>query len=119
MTKKNPTIKEALEHLGKSCTTKEELVMGKGDFQVNKEVIGPLDKQSFYEWCLANYLNKDNALGDLAGDMKSDDRFPKKVAPKSEILAYLYHRGACKEAISAFKRAWKRYEKDVINNIGR
>ena len=84
----------------------------------DKTINGQLRSQCFYDWCVSQYLKKDNAAGDLAQDMRSDSRFPRTIAEKSVILNYLRRRGACEAAIKTFHRVWERYQEEVLRANG-
>lgn len=70
------------------------------------------EKNSFYSWCIENYLKSNTYIGDLARDINGDLEFPKKTdSPKKEINEYLRKQGARQEVIDVFHRAWTQYKK--------
>lgn len=70
---------------------------------------------SFWGFCIKQYKYNDSPLGDLAKDMKIAPGFPRESNDKAEILDYLHSRYACKEAVKAFEKAWKYYEKKRLS----
>ena len=62
----------------------------------------------FYEWMM-QYKGHDTPRGDLAGDMARKEREFPKDGDYDQILSHLEGSHACKEAIRAFKSAWKSY----------
>lgn len=56
------------------------------------------------------YQNEDTPIGDLAEDICRDPAFP--ISNNYEDhYDYLQSNGACKDALIAFKDAWKMYSK--------
>lgn len=62
---------------------------------------------TFQVW-IKQFEGDDTPRGDLAKDIASDSRFP-SADTYDEIYAHLKRRGACKDVIGTFKRAWNRY----------
>ena len=68
---------------------------------------------SFYEWMLSRYAGKDSPRGDLTGDMKRSGDFP-NTCDRAAILNYLDGKFACDEAIEVFKRAYRDYQRTMV-----
>ena len=83
-------------------------------FKIRKVDIRPKVK-SFYEWCISNYDDLDNAAGDLITDMRGDRDYPKTVSNKRVIINYLQRRRACKEALDTFNQVWRHYKAEMLN----
>ena len=67
----------------------------------------------FYAW-LKQQKHRRDPVGDLARDAIRDRDWPKrKGAPLSECREYLEDIGACRDAMKAFYRAQKEYQKGV------
>jgi uncharacterized protein YozE (UPF0346 family) len=64
---------------------------------------------NFKEWII-KFQNKQTPKGDLARDVKSDKSFP-VTSDQQEMLDYLYRKGACEEAKSVFKKAYREFIK--------
>ena len=69
---------------------------------------------TFVEW-LSRHNGKDSPLGDLAYDISCDNSFP-TTNTREDIIAHLENKGACHEAISTFKTAWKSYQSYLRNH---
>lgn len=67
----------------------------------------------FYKWCVAKYAKRDSPQGDFARDVKTAHDFPKASTDKVEIRDYMRRKNACKEALAAFEKIWKRYEECI------
>ena len=72
----------------------------------------------YYTFMMRNYLNENNATGDLARDMKRDkDKFPVVIKGSFEkkykkTRDYLdWQCGACDGCLEAFEETWKEYTK--------
>lgn len=50
-------------------------------------------------------------IGDLANEMKGDERFPDTLG-KDKMISYLNSCSSNSEVVRAFKVAYKKYEKD-------
>ena len=68
---------------------------------------------SFAKW-IKRFENEDSAIGDLAYDIKRDNRFPKKAKRRNTIFNYLV-RYACKAALDTFEYAYKEYDTEKQN----
>lgn len=62
----------------------------------------------FYSWLLSQ-VGRNDPVGDLASDVKSDREAPNDNAGKETWLSHLRHKRACREAIDAFKEAWAEF----------
>ena len=62
----------------------------------------------FYRW-LKKQVQRDDPIGDLANDAKSDSTFPVSSNSFEEITHYLMMRDACSEAIVALREAWDEF----------
>jgi len=64
---------------------------------------------TFNEW-LSEQRERDDPVGDLAGDAARDRKFP-EIDSRVKLMNYLFSRMACDDALRAAKRAWKEYER--------
>ena len=64
----------------------------------------------FSDW-LTKYIKADTIMGDFARDVSRDRGFPAEQTYRS-IRWHLVSRHACKEALSAFDRAWRAYKRE-------
>ena len=67
---------------------------------------------SFGDW-LSNY-NRDNRIGDLRDEMRTDRNFPADVTTWDALHSYLLFRRAHYEAIAAARRAFKSYRRTIV-----
>lgn len=65
-------------------------------------------KQSFFEW-LMEQTDRDDPIGDLARDAKSDMRFPVSATHFGRVLGHLAAMGAGQPAKQALQEAWGEY----------
>ena len=67
---------------------------------------------SFRDYMVANHIDRDDPIGDLARDISEDDVFPDEVnIPKETIEEYLEFRSDGWDAVmDAFHRSWQEYE---------
>lgn len=65
--------------------------------------------RSFLAW-IKQQAGRDDVIGDLARDVKSDVNAPKGRVSKYGWLGYLRASNACNGAIEAFRDAWKEFE---------
>ncbi|MCL6561260.1 MAG: sterile alpha motif-like domain-containing protein [Firmicutes bacterium] len=65
---------------------------------------------AFKIW-LKKFEGWETPRGDLARDVARDKNFPGED-DYNVILAHLRARGACKEAIQTFRRAWAAYQRE-------
>jgi len=68
--------------------------------------------KTFAQWLRATHLGKDTPIGDLAFDVTRDKTFPKEN-DREVIQNHLARKGACKECLTAFRRAWQQYSREV------
>lgn len=68
------------------------------------------DADGFGFW-LSQQRHRNDRVGDLASDVKRDTQWPPRLMTKDGIESYLRLRGACEEAIEAFKQAWKEWDR--------
>ncbi len=62
---------------------------------------------SFRVWT-RQFIDDNNAIGDLARDIDDDSNFPKKN-DYNTLLNYLKDRNACDNAIQTLKESWYQY----------
>ncbi|GMN96930.1 hypothetical protein JCM35486_26760 [Blautia wexlerae] len=67
---------------------------------------------NFYTWVMRKHLRTQAPAGDLARDMKQDRQFPKD-GDKAVVRKYLEDRGAESGCLSAFEKAWRKYERET------
>lgn len=65
---------------------------------------------TFKEW-IRKYDGDFSSLGDLAGDIMCDDRFP-QVNEYSVAYSHLVAHNACESALSTLSKAWRLYESE-------
>jgi uncharacterized protein YozE (UPF0346 family) len=63
-------------------------------------------KQGFYPW-LMKQTHRNDAISDLAGDVKNDPSFPKKSDALAELSDHLLSKGAIWDAQQALEDAWE------------
>ena len=68
--------------------------------------------KTFRVW-LRRFEDDNNAIGDLARDIKDDNGFP-TTNKHNVILEYLYERNACYAALYTFQRAWDLYKQSEV-----
>ncbi|SEI14912.1 YozE SAM-like fold [Paraburkholderia hospita] len=68
-------------------------------------------RRSFQTW-LGRQTKRDDAIGDLARDVRSSGDAPKGRVSRYGWLGYLRARNACREAIEAFREAWTEFEEE-------
>lgn len=64
-------------------------------------------RSQFHRW-LERQRNRNDVVGDLAGDVLSDKHFPLSVASRREVEDYLSHYGS--HVISAVRQAWREFQ---------
>ncbi len=62
---------------------------------------------SFRVW-IRQFIDHNNAIGDLARDINDDSNFPKKN-DYNTLLVYLKDHDACDDAIQTLKESWQQY----------
>jgi len=67
----------------------------------------------FKAWTINTYKKENTPEGDLAKDLMLDKNFP-NIKSKHEGLNYLYNLGSCEGAINVFKKCWKQYKYNAI-----
>lgn len=65
-------------------------------------------ESAFYTW-LAKQQNRDDPIGDLACDVKRDQRFPADQTNIELLHCHLSHNGACYEAHCALDEAFREF----------
>ena len=63
---------------------------------------------TFYEW-LEKQKSKKSPLGDLAGKLTRDEKFPKDLASLDALLAYLKESKAAGMTLATARIAWQTY----------
>lgn len=63
---------------------------------------------SFFRW-LAQQVDRQDAIGDLAEDAIADKSFPGQASRLEEVLVYLSNRNAAEDAILAARAAWSEF----------
>lgn len=63
---------------------------------------------TFYDFMMSRYFGEDSPAGDLASDMRADEKFPKE-GRHQKILTYLHSRFAIRECLDTFEACWKEY----------
>lgn len=63
----------------------------------------------FYRW-LKRQADRDDPIGDLASDVMQDKEAPTIPGNQTAWLKHLELRRAHRDAITAFKEAWKEYK---------
>lgn len=66
-------------------------------------------RSAFHRW-LEQQLKRNDAVGDLARDVKGDRKFPIAEGSRGALEAYLERSSAVPEAIRAFREAWREFE---------
>ncbi|MGQ9683846.1 MAG: YozE family protein [Anaerolineae bacterium] len=66
-------------------------------------------RASFTQWLLQQ-VDRDDPVGDLAGDAARDPEWPAGGRGLSRFLVYLRNRGACEGAITALQLAWSEWK---------
>jgi uncharacterized protein YozE (UPF0346 family) len=66
------------------------------------------NKRSFYEW-LMKQVDRNDPVGDLARDAKSDNQFPVSATHFGRVLGHLAAMGAGQPAKQALQEAWREY----------
>jgi len=66
-------------------------------------------KESFTTWLLQQ-VDRNDPIGDLAGDVARDSDWPAGGRSLSRFLVYLRNRGACDGAIQALRAAWREWQ---------
>ena len=75
--------------------------------------------QSFKKWAAGRFSEADDMLGNFVRDMCDDRSFPgMREQDREHILDHLAARGACREAVGAFKTLWALYELEAGKNAG-
>lgn len=67
----------------------------------------------FKTWIINNYKKENSPEGDLARDLIHDKQFP-NIKSKREGLNYLRDTGACDGAINVFRKCWRKYKRNMI-----
>lgn len=62
----------------------------------------------FYRW-LVRQVDRDDPIGDLAGDIKRDSSFPMASSSLKAIRLHLTSQCACDEALQALEEAWSEF----------
>lgn len=63
---------------------------------------------NFKKYMITNYIDSNNAKGDLARDMQIDKDFPKSQT-FTHILNHLENQGALDRCIDTFRECWIEY----------
>lgn len=66
----------------------------------------------FYTWMVRKHLRTKAPAGELARAMQLDRQFPKD-GNKESIRKYLEDTGADSKCLSAFEKAWRKYERET------
>lgn len=82
--------------------------------RVREERAGSLRRISFVTF-LKKQIDRNDPIGDLAGDIKQDKTFPPASATGKEVHSYLLNNGACSEAVEALEAAWREYQLLYLN----
>lgn len=72
----------------------------------------------FRDWIVLFYKKDDNAIGDLARDIKRDRYFPRSNNVKW-LRSYLRDMGAIPEAIETLNKAFAIYKETYLNDMMR
>jgi uncharacterized protein YozE (UPF0346 family) len=62
----------------------------------------------FFRVWIRQFIEDNNAIGDLSRDINEDSNFPKKN-DYNTLLVYLKDRDACDNAIQTLKESWYQY----------
>ncbi len=68
---------------------------------------------NFHNW-LISQMNKNTLIGDLAKDVNQDQSAKDVPSSFESWKAHLEKNNACEEALLAFKKAWKKFEKSQM-----
>lgn len=68
----------------------------------------PPEPSAFYRW-LIKQKDREEPIGDLAGDVLRDRRFPCAEESVDAIYGYIRIRNGCREALEALQEAWDEF----------
>ena len=69
----------------------------------------PPKQSRFYRW-LVRQTDRNDPIGDLAGDVRGDASYPSSSEAISAARSYLINRKACDEALQALTEAWAEFK---------